>query len=100
MSEGYSGGVAAFETLTLFWIEADRLVPVLDVPIGIYKMLAGDWNPDGSRQHDTLSVDFVVDVKPRGSDMADLVLRPRAVPRGLSFLWLSDRNEYGCSQGK
>ena len=58
--EGYSGGGGEFESLTLLRQDGDVLAPVLDVPIGSSKMLAGDWNADQTRQHDL----FVTDLMP------------------------------------
>ena len=50
-SEGYSGGGADFEALYLFRIEGRALRVVFARPMAFYKMLAGDWNPDGTREH-------------------------------------------------
>jgi hypothetical protein len=99
--EAYAGGGASYEALTLLAADGEDLVQVLDVPIGAYKMLAGDWNPDGTRQHETISADLVVEVRPRPDAVAaDLVLHSAAhaaVGRhALPFVWNAARGQYGC----
>jgi hypothetical protein len=94
--EAYGGGFATFETLTLLRVEGEVLLPILDVPTGVVKMLAGDWNEDGTRQHETVEADLVLEVHPRGVEMADLLLRSRRSREGLGFAWDRQRQAYGC----
>jgi hypothetical protein len=96
MSEGYGGGFATFETLTLFRVDGERLLPILDVPTGVVKMLAGNWNEDGTRQHETVQADLVIDVRAHGAGMAELLLRSRPARQGLVFSWDRQRQAYGC----
>jgi hypothetical protein len=51
-NEGYSGGGADFEALYLFVIDGKSLRVVFAEPMAFDKMLAGDWNKDGTRNHD------------------------------------------------
>ncbi|SAL31678.1 hypothetical protein AWB69_02697 [Caballeronia udeis] len=51
-SEGYAGGGADFEALYLFVIDGKSLRVVFAQPMAFDKMLAGDWNKDGTRSHD------------------------------------------------
>ena len=95
MSEGYAGGGASFETLTLYRIDNEALVPILDVPVAVQKMLAGDWNPDGSRQHEYIEAELVVGVQPRGQGMADLLLHARRGRGSVAFVW-NQQPAYTC----
>ncbi|WP_164871811.1 SH3 domain-containing protein [Solirhodobacter olei] len=63
-TEGYSGGYATFETLHLFQIDGTTLRRILAQPIYVMKMTAGDWNKDGTRQHDVSEDRLVLAVLP------------------------------------
>lgn len=94
--EWYGGGGATFETLSIFRIDGDVLVPVLDVPVSVQKMTAGDWNSDGSRQHDLCQAYVGLFPRARGTSMADLVLRPPKTRTGIEYRWDSTRRAYIC----
>lgn len=60
--EGYAGGGAMFQTLHLFAIDGGTLKRVLVQPIYVSKLTAGDWNPNGTRQHQEDEATLVVAV--------------------------------------
>lgn len=62
--EGYSGGFGTFETLHLFWIDGNTLRRILVQPIYASKMTAGDWNKDGTRQHEVSEGKLILGVLP------------------------------------
>ena len=49
---GYSGGGAEYTALLLFAVEGAALRQVLAAPISAFRNIAGDWHPDGTRDHD------------------------------------------------
>ncbi|MFJ1300719.1 hypothetical protein ACILG0_12175 [Pseudomonadota bacterium AL_CKDN230030165-1A_HGKHYDSX7] len=63
-TEGYSGGGAAFEALYLFRIDGDALRPVFARPMAFTKDIAGNWNADGTRQHDVSDASNVLVMLP------------------------------------
>ena len=67
-TEGYSGGGAVFEALYLFRIDGDALRPVFARPMAFTKDIAGDWNADGTRQHDVSDASNVLVMLPRKTD--------------------------------
>jgi hypothetical protein len=78
-SEGYSGGGAAFEALYLFAIQGDKLQVVMAEPMSAFQDIAGDWNPDKTRQHDIYEDAKVLVVQPKQATAGyyDLVLKSR-----------------------
>jgi len=52
VSIGYAGGGIGREELYLFASYGTQLLKVLTINALDYNMIAGDWNPDGSRNHD------------------------------------------------
>jgi hypothetical protein len=98
VGEGYGGGFGSFEILTLFRVEGEVLLPILDVPVGFALMVAGSWNRDGTRQHRTRVAELVVEVRPRGAATADLLLRSRRSRQGLVYAWDGQRRAYSCSR--
>ena len=94
-TEGYAGGYGAFEALSLFRADGDRLLPVLAVPVGVQKMIAGDWNADGSRQHDVYQAALVLRMEPGARERANVALVPRGgKPR--MFAWDPALGAYRC----
>lgn len=95
-SESYSGGGAAFEALYLFAIDGDKLKVVMAEPMSAFQDIAGDWNPDKTRQHD-ISEDakvLVVQSKPTPSGYFDLVLKSRLSGTTQRLQWSSAEQTY------
>ncbi len=51
-NEGYAGGIGYQENLVLLMQRGDTLIPVFNHLVYQMQYLAGDWNKDGTRQHD------------------------------------------------
>jgi hypothetical protein len=96
MTEGYAGGYASYETLSLYRMTGERLIPILDVPIGVQKMLAGDWNPDQTRQHEWIEAELVLEVRPRNGSLADLALHSSKSKNALVYRFHEADQGYGC----
>jgi hypothetical protein len=62
--QGYAGGFGYFEVLTLFTIDNNQIINVLAEPIYFYQNIAGDWNKNGTRQHDLYEGENVLAVLP------------------------------------
>jgi hypothetical protein len=63
-NQGYAGGFSYNENLVLFVIKDNIFLPVLNEPIYELKNFAGEWNKDGTRQHDIQEQEWVVIIKP------------------------------------
>lgn len=50
--EGFAGGGASYQTLTLLAIIDGKLRPVLSQPISYLQNFAGEWHEDGTRSHE------------------------------------------------
>ncbi len=78
-TESYSGGGASFSSLTLFAIEADRLKPILSVPMSAYSDTAGDWHKNGTRDHTIKDGSNLLVVTPHAVDQHyDLAVKSRS----------------------
>jgi hypothetical protein len=49
---GYAGGGAFYEFLALFRVTGGEIVKIFGEQMYSYENIAGDWNDDGTRQHD------------------------------------------------
>lgn len=93
-NQGYAGGFSYSENLILFVIKNNTLVQVLNEPIYVLKNLAGDWNKDGTRQHEIQEQEWVVIIKPtmHGGHF-DLTLKKTKGGQGSTdFIW--DNSSY------
>lgn len=95
-SEGYSGGGASYSALYLFELRGDALAPVFAAPMSLYRDIAGDWNEDGTRQHDIEDWARVLVVEPARHDgRHDLRLRERGTRSGgQRWRWSSADGRY------
>ncbi|QGZ66856.1 hypothetical protein FAZ98_29850 [Paraburkholderia acidisoli] len=95
-SEGYAGGGADFEALYLFVIDGNALKVAFAQPMAFDKMLAGDWNKDGTRSHDVSDAANALTVLPTVTGgYHDLQLREKA--RGKwrrTFKWSVEKGRY------
>lgn len=81
-SEGYSGGGAFFEALQLYMVQGDKIINILSEPMYFYQDIAGEWNKDGSRQHDINESKNILKVlKTKTDGYSDLQIK------SLSFKW-------------
>jgi hypothetical protein len=93
--EGYGGGYGQFDSLSLFRADGDRLVQVLDVPVGVDRLIAGDWRDNGSRGHDSYKATLFVRMMPSARGKASVALAPRG-GKGNAFDWDAARGVYRC----
>ncbi|NHZ87587.1 hypothetical protein F2P45_00850 [Massilia sp. CCM 8733] len=94
-NEGYAGGGADFEALSLFRIDGNKLVNILSEPVSFHKLIAGDWNKDGTRDHDEYEGTNVLSVLPSTTNgYADLQLRLLKSKSKLVFTWDGKRAGY------
>jgi len=50
--EMYAGGGADFQAIMLFVVNGNKIINILSEPTFCSKMIAGEWNEDGTRDHD------------------------------------------------
>ncbi len=73
----YSGGGGRFSALCLYAIEGGELRRVLAVPMHAEQLIAGDWNKNGTRNHqDTDAANLLVVARTRTAGHFDLIVRP------------------------
>lgn len=91
MTESYSGGGASFEVLTLFAVVDDKLRVIFSQPISYFKDIAGDWNEDGTRNHEIYDGENIVIVSSeKENGYAKLIVKSKKKSWRKSFHW--DRN--------
>jgi hypothetical protein len=95
-TEGYGGGYGSFEALSLFRADADRLVPILEVPVGVEKMQAGDWNDDSTRQHDMFEAELLLRMVSGAPGKAGITLAPRGGKSRQLYTWDPALGVYRC----
>jgi hypothetical protein len=94
-SEGYAGGGATFEGLFLFHIDGQHLMPVFSSGMAFSKMLAGDWNKDGTRQHDVSDGSNALLLLPTKTDgFYDIQLRRQKSKWRQTYRWDKSKQAY------
>lgn len=94
-NDSYAGGGGFFEALSLFKIEGSKLVNVLSEPIYFYQNIAGDWNKDGTRNHDLEEGQNVLSVLPgKSQGYFDLQMRTLKSKWKKVFKWDASRSRY------
>lgn len=94
-SDLYGGGYATFEALYLLRIEDDRLRVIFAQPMSFIKVLAGDWNADGTRDHETTQADRTVRVLASSTEeMRDIAVRTRGEKGDDVFKWSPAHHRY------
>lgn len=94
-SEGYAGGGASFEALYLFMQDGETLRVVFAAPMMYMKMIAGDWNKDGTRNHDVYDGSNVLVISGRATaGFKDIQLRERNGPWRRSYRWSEKDRAY------
>jgi len=87
-SQGYAGGMAQHGALYLFALVDGTLRQVFAAPMSAYRDTAGDWHPDGTRDHEITEGANVLVLAGRGSaSHADLLLRRHDDPWKQMFRW-------------
>nr|WP_232458018.1 hypothetical protein [Burkholderia ubonensis] len=91
----YAGGGASFEALYLFRIDGNTLRVVFAQLMMFYRNNAGDWHPDGTRDHDITDGSNALNVLPTSTDgFRDLQLRQRGGKWRQTFRWSARDGEY------
>ncbi|MBC6558108.1 hypothetical protein GW721_19335 [Citrobacter braakii] len=62
-SEAYSGGGAFYEVLELYTIKDNKIINVFSDLVYQYQDIAGDWNQDGTRQHDISESKYILKLR-------------------------------------
>lgn len=62
-SEAYSGGGAFYEVLELYAIKDNRIINVYSDLVYQYTDIAGEWNKDGTRQHDISESKYILKMR-------------------------------------
>lgn len=62
-SDAYSGGGAFYEVLELYTIKDSKIINVFSDLVYQYQDIAGDWNNDGTRQHDISESKSIVKIR-------------------------------------
>ncbi|MDM7199227.1 hypothetical protein QUH51_08070 [Citrobacter freundii] len=62
-SDAYSGGGAFYEVLELYTIKDSKIINVLSDLVYYYSDIAGDWNKDGTRQHDISESKYILKLR-------------------------------------
>jgi hypothetical protein len=95
-SIGYSGGGRYQEYLQLLMIKGENIVTLFYLPIYQYADLAGEWNPDGTRQHDiSESISTVHLLKTTNDGFYDLNIRIKSDDtRNETYRWSAAKERY------
>lgn len=98
-SEGYSGGGAFFEALQLFIIKDNKIINILSEPMYFYQDIAGDWNKDGTRQHDISEGKNILKVlKTQTDGFNDLQIKSLDSKWQQTFKWSSKDQRYKAAK--
>lgn len=62
-SNAYSGGGAFYEVLELYIIKDNKIINVYSDLVYQYEDIAGDWNQDGTRQHDISENKYILKLR-------------------------------------
>jgi len=91
--EGYAGGGADFEGIMLFAQDSDRLRNILAEPIYYMQDLAGDWQPDGTRNHEVQEGEATITMLPHQTNgHFDLRIKTAQQKGKRDFVW-SDKDK-------
>ena len=62
-ANAYSGGGAFYEVLELYAIKDNKIINVFSNLVYQYQDIAGDWNQDGTRQHDISESKYILKIR-------------------------------------
>lgn len=93
--EGYAGGGAFYQALLLFVQKGDEIINVLAEPMAYFQDFAGDWNEDGTRQHDIQQVENILIMLPHKTNgYYDIKLKEVNGGWNCVFVWDELKNRY------
>ena len=85
---GYSGGMAEYSALYLFAVIDGAVRQVFAAPMSSFKNLAGDWNKDGTRQHEiTEGANILIVTAHSTNGHFDLLLKARTGKKQQVYRW-------------
>jgi hypothetical protein len=94
-SDGYAGGFGSYNALYLFAVVDGALKQVLAVPMSSYRSIAGDWNKDGTRNHETTEgANVLIVTKQVTEGHFDLLLKSRTGKKQRLYQWSATVNAY------
>ena len=98
-NEGYSGGGAFFDALQLFMVKDGDIVNILSEPMYFYQDIAGEWNRDGTRQHDINEGKNILRVLSSQTDgYYDLQIKSVDDKWSRKFIWSAGQARYVAQQ--
>jgi hypothetical protein len=93
--DSYSGGGGEYSALYLFAIVDGAVKQILAVPMSAFKDVAGDWNKDGTRDHQITEGANVLIVAAHSTDgHFDLLLKGRTGHWQRQYKWSAASNTY------
>lgn len=100
INEGYSGGGANFQVLTLFAVIDGELRAIFSEPMYYFKDIAGNWNKDGTRNHEVYEGENTVSVSDaKTNGYFRLIVKSTKKRWRKSFLWDQNLRRYLADGG-
>jgi hypothetical protein len=100
ISEGYAGGGGNFQILTLFAVVDGELSAIFSEPLYYFQDLAGDWNEDGTRNHDVYEGENIVIVsEATANGYFKLLVKSKKEQWRKSFRWDPSIRRYVADDG-
>ncbi|MFT4268119.1 MAG: hypothetical protein QM586_13015, partial [Xenophilus sp.] len=101
-SEGYAGGGGDFRAELLLDVRGSLLAPIACYAVDSSELFAGEWNPDGTRNHIAARSAWRMQPRPRqGSAWPDLRLQPTTGKTpSATLVWNAARGMYAPAPGK
>lgn len=77
-SKGYAGGGAETNALALFKIDGGDIISIFSEPISFNELIAGNWNKDGTRNHESTEAENILVLSPKKTNgYFELVLKEK-----------------------
>ncbi|WP_156912916.1 hypothetical protein [Methylocaldum szegediense] len=88
ISKGYAGGGGNFQILTLFAVVDGELRAIFSEPIYYFQDIAGDWNEDGTRNHNIYEGENIVIVsEATANGYFKLLVKPKKIVKSKKKPW-------------
>lgn len=95
---GAGGSVCADGFLHLFIIDNDKIVPIFSSQMSYYGSFGGEWNKDGTRQHDVVEEIAILQIKkdPKHPESPPtLIKKLKGKKSGIqTFIWNAELKDY------
>lgn len=94
-ADSYAGGGASYEALYLLAIAGKKLRVIFSEPMSAFENLAGDWNPDHTREHHITEGELVLAMTTRlTAGHYDMQLKSRLDGLVQPYKWSTKNNAY------